>query len=63
MMASKKQQMHVDITYCPKDKIVRMKSLYVRGPRKDGQPWLVLGRMCPVCKHQEIDSEVLTKGY
>lgn len=62
LMASKTVHKKDD-SYCPKDKMVRMKSIYVRSPRQDGQKWLSLGRICPVCQHQEIDATVLTSGY
>lgn len=48
------------VQYCPTHKSIRMKAQYLRGTRTDGQPFIPFGYICPVCKYQEIDPNVLT---
>lgn len=47
--------------FCPKDKFVRLKAVYVRGRRAEGQPWESAGKICPVCGYSKIDLEKVSK--
>lgn len=45
--------------YCVKHKSVRLKSLYARTPRSDGQTMKTVGYACPVCKKVDLSFETM----